>query len=633
MPAGAVDVLEVIVLLLVELAEQAREQHLREADDGVERRAELVRHRGQERRLVLVGHLELASLLANLAHEARVLDGDDRLVGKGAQERDLLVGEAAGRGPADDDRADGRALPHHRRDERRAHALAAPRGEREGRHRRIALDVGKVNDAARADRKTRRRVAADREGKGVVHLLPMRPPVRRHAHEAAVVDNVDLAHVAREQALAALEDRLEHGLGVGDGTRDRAQDLADRRLLLERVRELVRALLDLALEARVRLAELRRHAVEALREALELVAGAHDDPLVEVPLADALRALGQRADGADHAAREDERAHRGDDEAREEQKRGAQDRRVELRVHLRHRLLREDRPVERIDACVRGQHVPAREVGRHRRLALLSRRLERGLHVRKLRHVRLAQHETDVRVGDEEALAVDDVRLALVADLDARHHVPDELEVDVGDGDGPGVAARAHADRHVGLGLLPEIDGADVGLAALRVAERRLLRAVLAGPDHVHPEARHRDLLATLRVELRDVGHFRHLAQELQELDAAKLDVARVELRERGVGELLVDLAHVLLDARRRRHGLLLLQVAHRGLLLLVGEIEADAAGHEERAAHEREDEDQVLPEKPPLARCPRRRRLPVVGHGSLDDHGAAFGRWCTIKG
>ncbi len=88
----------------------------------------------------------------------------------------------------------------------------------------------------------------------------------------------------------------------------------------------------------------------------------------------------------------------------------------------------------------------------------------------------------------------------------------------------------------------------------------------LPDADDVHPEARDRDLLAAGAVELRDVGDFRRLAQELQELDAAQLDVAGVELRQRGVGELLLDLADVLLDPRRGGERLLVLQAGERRL-------------------------------------------------------------------
>ena len=72
--------LQVVVLLLVDVAEQALEQHFGKADDGVERRAQLVRHVGEELRLVLVRDLELPALVLDLAEQARVLDRDDGLV-------------------------------------------------------------------------------------------------------------------------------------------------------------------------------------------------------------------------------------------------------------------------------------------------------------------------------------------------------------------------------------------------------------------------------------------------------------------------------------------------------------------------------------------------------------------------
>ena len=94
------DVLEVIVLLFVELAEQPLEQHLGEADDSVERRAQLVRHVGEELGFVLVGHFELPALVADLVDQARVLDGDYRLVRERLQQSDLLLGERTCMAPA-----------------------------------------------------------------------------------------------------------------------------------------------------------------------------------------------------------------------------------------------------------------------------------------------------------------------------------------------------------------------------------------------------------------------------------------------------------------------------------------------------------------------------------------------------
>ena len=49
----------------------------------VQRRAQLVRHAGEEFRLVAVGDFELAALVLDLVEEAHVLDRDHRLVGEG----------------------------------------------------------------------------------------------------------------------------------------------------------------------------------------------------------------------------------------------------------------------------------------------------------------------------------------------------------------------------------------------------------------------------------------------------------------------------------------------------------------------------------------------------------------------
>ena len=66
MASGLQDVLQVLGLLIVDLAEHPFEEHLREPNDGVERGAQLVRHVGQKVRLVLAGNLELSALVLDL---------------------------------------------------------------------------------------------------------------------------------------------------------------------------------------------------------------------------------------------------------------------------------------------------------------------------------------------------------------------------------------------------------------------------------------------------------------------------------------------------------------------------------------------------------------------------------------
>ena len=91
------DVFEVLGLLVVQLAEQPFDSTSEKPMIGVQRRAQLVAHVGQELRLVAAGHLELAALALDLLKQTRVLNGQHRLVGERLQQVDRLVAETAGR--------------------------------------------------------------------------------------------------------------------------------------------------------------------------------------------------------------------------------------------------------------------------------------------------------------------------------------------------------------------------------------------------------------------------------------------------------------------------------------------------------------------------------------------------------
>ena len=115
-------------------------------------------------------------------------------------------------------------------------------------------DVGDMNGRAVHGRAPGDRRAVVRYGQAdesrVDRIIGRRhEPVSLDDHHACV------GRVA--QVRGALGHRLQHRLHVGRRARDHAQDLADRRLLLERIGELARARLDLALEVRVRLLQLR----------------------------------------------------------------------------------------------------------------------------------------------------------------------------------------------------------------------------------------------------------------------------------------------------------------------------------------------------------------------------------------
>ena len=78
------------------LAKEFFLQDFGEADDGVERGAQLVRHVGEELRLVAVGGFDLAALFLDLAKQPGVLDRQDGLGGEGFQKLDDFGAKLAG---------------------------------------------------------------------------------------------------------------------------------------------------------------------------------------------------------------------------------------------------------------------------------------------------------------------------------------------------------------------------------------------------------------------------------------------------------------------------------------------------------------------------------------------------------
>src|SRR5713101_8445710 len=84
---------DVRLLSLRQLAVEAVQQHLREADDGVERRPELVRHAGQKLGLEPAGLHELRVGFGELLVEPRVLQRDGDLIGEDGKHLQLLIVE------------------------------------------------------------------------------------------------------------------------------------------------------------------------------------------------------------------------------------------------------------------------------------------------------------------------------------------------------------------------------------------------------------------------------------------------------------------------------------------------------------------------------------------------------------
>src|SRR5499427_10157512 len=132
MPAASLDAAHRLARLLWHLAVDAVEEELGVAEDGVERRAELVAHVGEELRLVPAGQLQLPPLVLDLAEQARILDGQGRLGREGLEQLDDLRRELARRLADEDQAADDLVLTE----------------ERHREHRPIAGLEGNVTDAA-----------------------------------------------------------------------------------------------------------------------------------------------------------------------------------------------------------------------------------------------------------------------------------------------------------------------------------------------------------------------------------------------------------------------------------------------------------------------------------------------------
>ena len=101
-------------------ARRIGDHHLSEPDDGIERRAQLMAHAGDELRLVLARQFELTALFLHFREQIGVLDGQHGLRREGLQQVDRVLGELAGRLSPDHQHADKPFRAEQRHDEQRS---------------------------------------------------------------------------------------------------------------------------------------------------------------------------------------------------------------------------------------------------------------------------------------------------------------------------------------------------------------------------------------------------------------------------------------------------------------------------------------------------------------------------------
>ena len=184
--------------------------------------------------------------------------------------------------------------------------------------------------------------------------------------------------------------RRQHGVEIERGG-DGAADLFEHLQLVDRLREVARALLDLGLQPVIGFLEPARHAVELAGKLLQLVAGVDVDAMAEIAAAEPPRAGRERRDRDQHPPRQDRAGEHRDQEADADQQRDADELVADRRQRLRGRLFDEHDPAELRHRAGGGQHRIAVGAG-----ALLQRAADRRGLRRDLRQLRRGRSRRQV---------------------------------------------------------------------------------------------------------------------------------------------------------------------------------------------------------------------------------------------
>jgi hypothetical protein len=133
-----------------------------------------------------------------------------------------------------------------------------------------------------------------------------------------------------------------------------------------------------------------------------------------------------------------------------------------------------------------------------------------------------------------------------------------------------------------------------------RLFELRVLRQIELAAHHVHRQARDAQLLVTARIDVTDFGDRGRLPQQSQRIQPTLIDRdrARAPRSLRHPGELMLELAHELVDADRGSERLFVLNARQGGLVFLVRKVDPDQTAYDERSAHQDHERYRVLEEQ-----------------------------------
>ena len=256
--------------------------------------------------------------------------------------------------------------------------------------------------------------------------------------------------------------------------------------------------------------------------------------MAEIALAELVRAVAQRRDRDDHAARQKRAGEDRDQQAHADQKRNAHQLVADRHQGLRGRLLEHHAPAELRHGARGAHHRMAVEVGA--RTVGLVARCDRGRNLRQLREV-LADLGPFRGRRQHAAARIDHIGERRLADLGVGEVLGEKAEIELGHGD-PGVeTGMRHRDRH---------ERRPVGEPGRRVADAAGDRVgeahvagevgVAAGRGRLARDAQH---LAAVAVELEQLSDDRDLVQQRGVVGAALLQ--RVLARPRHPADLAFD--------------------------------------------------------------------------------------------
>jgi hypothetical protein len=206
-------------------AEHPLGEHFREPDDGVERRAQLVRHVRQELALVLARGLELPALRFKLAEQTRVLDRNGGLRGERLQELDHLGIERSRRLAIHRQAAQQSVVASQRYGEQRTVTEANQKVADPALVRASIDDVGDLHGFARDCHAAEHAFALANgiRAQRVDQLVGQAVGRMQNEPLALVVVLVDRAAIGSRELGRARHDRRQHGLEI----ERRAHGLAD----------------------------------------------------------------------------------------------------------------------------------------------------------------------------------------------------------------------------------------------------------------------------------------------------------------------------------------------------------------------------------------------------------------------